>query len=167
MTFNFLVTQYRKSHSGTPKNTIVLAADNWDDYSYKTTFSATYFSARGESTHLGNLKVGCTGQPKGWTSELIPNTFANLAENWFSLGQDVDYYKNLIECFGQSEQLEVLKALRDVAADSLAFERAENEEVFASSILRSVSISAITGQFRRVISGNAPLTEFQDRKSVV
>jgi predicted ATPase len=160
MAVNFLVTQYRKSHSETPKNTIVLAADNWDDYSYKTTFSATYYSSLGESTHLGNLKIGCIGQPKGWTSELIPSAFANLAEDWFSLGQDVDYYKNLIECFGQSEQLEVLKALRDVAADSQVFERAESEVVFSTSILRSVSISAITGQFRRVISGNAPLTEF-------
>jgi predicted ATPase len=160
MNFNFLVIQHRKLHSGTPKNTIVLEADNWDDFSYKTTFTATYYSSEGEPTLLGNLKIGYVGQSKGWTSEHIPSTFAMLPESWFSLGQDVDYYKNLIECFSPSEQLEVLKALRDIAADSQTFKRAESEEVFVKSILRSVSISAITGQFKRVISGNAALTKF-------
>lgn len=160
MTVNFAVVKHRGSHSSTRRNTIVLYADNWDDFGYKTTFSAYYHSASGESTALGNLKIGCVKQAEGWTSDIILSPFDSLPESWFSLGQDVDYYKNLIKCFGQSEQREVLRALRDVAADPEAFKLAESEEVFTTSILRSVSTSAIAGQFRRVIAGNAPLTKF-------
>lgn len=156
----FYVTEYRKQHSGTPTNAIVLVADNWDDYSYRTTFAATYYSASGESKHLGNLKIGCVGQPNGSTTKHIPEAFPNLKENWFSLGQDVEYYQNLIECFGQPDALVILRSLQDVAADPGAFSRAQNEPVFSKSIMRSVSESAITGQFRRVIAGHAPLTEF-------
>lgn len=160
MDINFIVSGYRVPIARPPTNTVVLSADNWDDFNYKTTFTAIYYSARGEARHLGNLKIGCVGQSTGWTTEHIPKTFLGLPENWFSLGQDVEYYKNFLDCFGQSEGVNVLTALRDVAADPAAFASGINEPVFRTSILRSVSESAITGQFRRVISGNAPLTGF-------
>lgn len=139
----------------------VLDADNWDDYSFKTTFSLTVFDETGTKVECGSVKIGFKGQPKGRTSPSLLLPLENLPESFFSLGQDVEYYKsirnNLSGTFGTS----LLVALRDVVHDPKILRDAESEDVFQTSLTRGIRLSTIHGQFKRVLNGGAPLTEFK------
>ena len=39
------------------KNIMVLNPDNWDDYSYKTLFQATYIDEYGKRIEVGSIKI--------------------------------------------------------------------------------------------------------------
>ncbi|MBN3002519.1 AAA family ATPase [Chromobacterium alkanivorans] len=141
-------------------NTVVLAPSTWDDYSYKTLFSVVFYNSGGREVEIGTVKIGYFGQPTGWTIDTMQPSFGALPENYFSLGQDVDYYKNLQEELSEEERKDVLMALRDVVFIENLFSLACKENVFANSLTRSVSLSVIDGQFRRVLQGKAILTDF-------
>src|SRR5690606_18109324 len=138
-----------------------LSSSNWDDYSFKTSFSATFCNLQGKMIDLGTVKIGYMGQPAGWTRDKLPETFVNLPDGWFSLGQDVEYYKNAVSKLSSDDLSLVLRALRDVVADEVVLVAARNERVFKDSLMRGVSMSAIHGQFRRVLNGEVELTDFR------
>ncbi|MDY0748708.1 AAA family ATPase [Paucibacter sp. R3-3] len=137
-----------------------LTPGDWDDYSFKTTFSMTVF-LRGQKLELGTVKIGYMGQPHGWTRDLIPESFTHLPDGWFSLGQDVEYYQNLREKLPEQVRIELLTSLRDVVHDESLHARAEAESVFKNSLMRGVSNSVIQGQFKRVLRGEVELSDFK------
>ena len=140
---------------------IQLIPGNWDDYSFKTSFEVFTFDSSGQKLALGTLKIGYSDQPNGWTRDAIPQQFEALPPGWFSLGQDVEYYQNIREKLSSEDRDFVLKGLGDVVADDALFVTAEEQDVFRSSLMRSVSLSTIHGQYRRVLSGLVVLTEFK------
>lgn len=150
-----------RNESWTRRNCIYLQEDNWDDYSFKTTFYAIYVKADGRRLDLGTVKIGYVGQPHGWTREAIPKIFPFLPENWFSLGQDVEYYIKIRDSLSHEEADHILRCLRDVVVDKSRIKQFETEQVFRDSITRSVSLSHIYGQFVRVLAGDAALTKFR------
>jgi predicted ATPase len=141
-------------------NTAFLLPDNWDDYGYKTLFTLTVFDEQGEQHVIGNVKIGFVGQTGGWTEQQIPDQFQALHENFFSLGQDVDYYQSLVYELPHEMAIDVLTTLGDVVYDANRLQLVEDEGSFQTSLLRSVSRSSIEHQFRRVLNGDAPLTEY-------
>ena len=147
--------------STSPKCLAVLYTDNWDDYSFKTTFSLTVFDENGMKVECGSMKIGFKGQPEGRTSESLALPLEALSENFFSLGQDVEYYKTIRNKLSAAFGADLLVALRDVVHDSNILRDAESEEVFQASLTRSIRLSTIYGQFKRVWDGGAPLTEFK------
>lgn len=46
-------------------NVVYLSLNNWDDYSYKTTFHATLVDSAGLAHKIGDLKIGYIRQGKG------------------------------------------------------------------------------------------------------
>lgn len=141
-------------------NVFQLTSGDWDDYSFKTSFTLTVV-LEGERLEIGTLKIGYKDQPHGWTREVMPDAFAQLPEGWFSLGQDVEYYKNLKEMLPDDLRQELLRALRDVVVDDGLHAAVESERVFKDSLMRGVSQSVINGQFRRVLIGEAQLSDFK------
>lgn len=139
---------------------VQLMPGDWDDYSFKTSFTAVYFDFQGKRVDLGAVKIGYKGQPKGWTREKLSPTFDALSEEWFSLGQDVDYYKTAADELEPSERVFILSGLRDVVADDAMLAAAQNEKVFATSFMRGVSLTVIRGQFKRVLNGQVALSDF-------
>lgn len=137
-----------------------LLPSNWDDYSYKTIFTLTIFDEMGNRYQLGSVKIGYTGQPSGWTEERIPTEFDALPETFFSLGQDPDYYKKLVDELHDSLKVNLLTALGDVVYNNERLTLAENESVFRDSFLRNVNRTSIDHQFRRILRNEVPLTEF-------
>lgn len=137
-----------------------LLPSNWDDYSYKTIFTLTIFDEMGNRHQLGSVKIGYTGQPSGWTEERIPTEFYALSETFFSLGQDPDYYKKLVDELQDSLKVNLLTALGDVVYNNERLTLAENESVFLNSFLRNVNRTSIDHQFRRILRNEVPLTEF-------
>lgn len=155
------LTFYCGTHPDHAVNVAYLISNNWDDFCYKTLFKLVVFDAEGERKRIGNLKIGFVGQDHGWTSEVIPGQFNALPENFYSLGQDADYYKNIVDHLSQKTAIAVLVSLRDVVHNAECFRVAEAEDVFSTSLMRSVSRSSIEHQFKRILNHEAPLTDYK------
>lgn len=143
------------------EHVVSLSASSWDDYSFKTSFQATYVSPSNVRIELGTVKIGFVDQPVGWTKDKLKEQFDQLDSNWFSLGQDVEYYRTIQEKFPEKLKQEFLARMRDVAVDESIYDTALHEKVFQQSLLRSVSPSVIHGQYRRVLAGLPALSEFK------
>lgn len=134
--------------------------DNWNDYwEYKTLYLLTYFTPEGEMHRLGQVKIGQFKWSKEQARPEIPDEFDALDDRFFSLGQDVEYYSNIVK-LGPEVAEQILAALQDVVSNVELFERAKNEDVMGTSLMRSVSARSIEGQFKKVINGGAPLTPY-------
>ena len=139
----------------------VLDTDNWDDYSFKTMFSLTVFDEEGKRVECGSVKIGFKGQTEGRTTEELTLPLDGLPEHYFSLGQDVEYYKAIRNELSVTFGEELLAAMRDVVHDASILRQAESEEVFQTSLSRSMRISVVYEQFKRVLDGGVPLTDFK------
>ncbi|WP_339098624.1 AAA family ATPase [Pectobacterium brasiliense] len=115
-----------------PNKYFLLVADNWDDFSHKTTFLLVYFD-NGEKTALGNVKIGSNKDPVSVNA--LPPQFDSLSEGFFSLGQSTDYYRLMSKFFGKMID-SVLYSLKDVAFFSEISEDYEGLDVFRSSLIR-------------------------------
>lgn len=142
-------------------DSVYLKFDNWNDFSFVTSFEVVLYDERGLKIDLGSVKIGFKGQSESdRTYSKIPKSFDELPDEFFSLGQDVTYYQKLSDSLSQGYLDEFTVALRDVVAHDAILAMAESEGVFHTSLLRYVSRTAIEGQFRRVLRGEAPLSDF-------
>jgi predicted ATPase len=159
MPISFIVLKDKENPAGKGRDLVQLSPGDWDDYSFKTSFNITFFDSHGRRFELGTTKIGFVGQLESWSLEKIPVKFSNLPPEWFSLGQDVEYYK-AFKSLPTELGILILEALRDVVVDKNNFNRAEDEAVFSQSLMRGVSLSVINGQFTRVLAGKPVITDF-------
>lgn len=141
-------------------DTFYFYPNNWDDFGFKTTFYVSYVDKAGTECKIGSTRVGYRGQVDGWTLTHVKD---QASPNIFSLGQDVSYYQMLLAQVDASVATLYLKLVGDVAAHDEIFQSVQGEEVLRKSLMRDVSISAILGQYRRVIDGKPVLTPFRFR----
>jgi hypothetical protein len=140
-----------------------LWTDNWNDWwKYQTLYVLTYFDDHGTKHEIGALKIGQFNMPKEQTRPDLPSEFENLDNRFFSLGQDVSYYTEVIG-LGENISSQLLIALRDVVADQELFHSSLDEDVMGVSLLRSVTTRSVEGQFRRILDGGAALTQYSFR----
>ena len=141
---------------------VYLTIDHWKDFPFETRFVVHAFDKNGDGHALSGVRIGLIGQT--WEVEThtkLPRVpFDKLPEKFFSLGMDVDYYKDLFAKFDEAWRSTFLTALRDVVWDESILERVQNEEVFQTSHLRSISMSMIRDQFTSVLRGDVLLTDF-------
>ncbi|MDA8230958.1 MAG: AAA family ATPase [Magnetospirillum sp.] len=138
-----------------------LLTDNWDDwFKFNTLYSLVLFDEHGERHAIGGIKIGQFAMDEGQRRPDIPQSFDDLDERFFSLGQDDSYYDNL-NTLGADVRDRVLRGLRDVALDLDLFERALGEKVTGTSLLRSVSRATVLGQFHRIAQGGARLSRYE------
>lgn len=138
-----------------------LLADNWDDwFKFSTLFILFVFDANGEQHRVGEVKIGQFGMKEGQRSPEMPGNFETLDDSFFSLGQDDSYYETLNK-LGDALRDRILSGLRDVAVKPELFQKAQAERVTKSSLLRSVSPTSVSGQFRRLAHGGARLSRYK------
>lgn len=138
-----------------------LLVDNWDDwFTYSTLYVLYVFDAVGQEHRAGGVKIGQLGMREGQRSPDLPDTFDELGEEFFSLGQDDSYYETLNE-LGPELRDQILRGLRDSALDQDRFVRALDEKVTGVSLLRSVTRSTVQGQFARLARGGARLSRYE------
>ncbi|WP_051848725.1 protein kinase domain-containing protein [Streptomyces sp. NRRL WC-3725] len=123
-----------------------LVRDDWDDYSFKTTFRLLCVDPGGEIREIGGVKIGRFGMTAPARTPL-PDSFETLDGGFFSLGLRDTYYERLHE-LGPDLQHTVLRALNDVSFDLELFSRARTESVTDTSLLRFVSVDTVVGRFR-------------------
>lgn len=159
MNFIILPKNTRPFKSGF--NTAYLTIDHWNDYSFVTMFYLSLHDEKGDLHEVGSVKIGFKGQTtEKSTYSLLGNEFQQLSDDYFSVGQDVDYYQKISRLPIQLKNA-LLTAMKDIVFTPNLIEVAKDEEVFRISLLRSVSLSVIKGQYPRALSGRPPLTNFE------
>ena len=143
----------------TTKGNVYLKRDNWDDFSFKTTFNVTYCYENGRTDYIGQIKIGKVGMEDGRVFDLIPKQFDRLESDFFSLGQDENFYVNVSK-LGEENSIYFFTSLRDVAYDLNLFSSVRTEPVLNSSLMRSVSVFSVIEQFNRIANGGAILTKY-------
>lgn len=83
-----------------------------------------------------------------------------MPDDYFSLSENPQFYRNLFNEFDSQYREKILKALRDVVFDETRFSKYQNEEVFKISLMRYVSEQLVRGQLKRALEGKALLTRF-------
>lgn len=145
------------------RNLGYLWIDNWDDwFTYNTLYILTYFDTEGLKHEIGGVKIGQFGMAKGQKRPSLPTSFEELDDNFFSLGQDADYYSKIMS-LGTDISNQLLSALNDIAADEHLYHNVLKEDVTGISLLRSVNMKTIEGQYRRILKGGVELTNFYFR----
>jgi len=141
-------------------NTAYLSVDNWNDHSFRTLFFLTIFDKSGVEYEIGNVKIGFKGQTKSTsTYAKMDKNFSLLGDEFFSLGAEIEYYKNLNKL--QIELKEsILKALEDIVFKPEKLKSIEDEDVLNVSLFRDVSLSDVNGPFSRVLQGLNELSNF-------
>lgn len=138
----------------------MLSHDSWDDwFTYSTLYGVMYYDGSGAARYLGSVKIGQYGMKSGQRSPILPDHFQSIGNDFFSVGQDVSYYETL-NSYGAEFRDDILIALNDIANDSIIYEKAIKENVTKISLLRSVSITSVEGQYRRLAQGFAKLTPY-------
>ena len=136
--------------------------DNWNDFSFVTLFELVYVDDNLVTHEIGSVKIGYFGQKESERNLSKGESFETLPSNSFSLGQSDSYYEKLNE-LGEAVRDDILKSLNDIAKFPEIYEKAKNERVTRISLLRSISQTSVTGQFRRIASGGAKLTAYTFR----
>jgi predicted ATPase len=125
-----------------------LLRDSWDDFGYKTSFSLYLPDEKGILENLGLVKISKKGHPQGYTT--IDSKFTSLGGAFFSLGQSANYYQAISSRAFSSE---ILDALNDIVYSDVSREAAFNEQITEFSLLRTITVSSVIGQFKRIIEG--------------
>ena len=110
---------------------IVFLSDNWDDFNFKTLHHFCLFKKNGEKVVLGDVKI----LQQDSLSTTLPDVFDSLGDEFFSLGQDDNYYKNLRTYFPKTHR-SVLGALNDVVIKPQLLDKIETTSGFLNSLVR-------------------------------
>lgn len=142
-------------------NTVYLEIDLWNDYSFVTMFHLSLHDKDGMHHDIGDIKIGFKGQTtRDSTFKKLPDKFTTLSSEYFSLGQNTDFYRK-ISSLPNSLGKSILSSLRDIVLQPNIIDEAREEEVFSTSLLRNISLSVVKGQFARVLDGKPELTNFR------
>ena len=139
------------------RGTCYLVNDNWDDFSFKTSFDSILLDAAGERRDLGGVKI----LKRGMTGGRVPlaDRFSQLDDDWCSMGMSREYYVALSK-LDEELRTEYLSAIRDCVADKRIWHAFRDEEGMRTSLLRSVSTRDVETNFSRILSGDAALTSY-------
>lgn len=83
-----------------------------------------------------------------------------LESNNFSLGQSDMYYERLNN-LGSETRDTFLRKMKDIAKDKVIYDKAIQENVTKTSLLRSISESTVLIQYRRLAFGGVRLTDYK------
>lgn len=169
---------------------LILSASDWDDYGFKTDFSARLHNLKnGTKYEIGTLKVGYKNQPevsKTIENQKLKNIITNkLDAEFFSMFNSEESYHSLFNCFEieydnlieneiieeslskskfvKEKVHELLNGLNDIVyTRKITKDKSILEEnVFKHSFLRSTSIKTILNSYSDIVFGKIGKTNFE------
>jgi predicted ATPase len=139
----------------------LLLEDDWDDwFTYSTKYHLFYYDSSGKRLRIGSVKIGQRRMKSGQRRPNLDPSFSSLDERFFSLGQESEYYEELVKLGLDGS---VLSNLNDIVQNNEIFRKVRLEDVTRTSLLRSVKEATILGEFTRILVGAAPLTPYNFR----
>ena len=157
MFFHLVTTESEIKQENKPA--AYLIHDNWNDwFKFRTMYTLYVLGTAGAVVRAGSVKIGQFGMTGTTESAALPEIFDGLDSRFFSIGQDEDYYQSINELVDLREF--IYSGLRDCAFNPEIFAAAAEEYVMHESLLRSVSLSSVTGRLHRLAHGNAELTHY-------
>lgn len=158
---NFTILQRNEKVPSSSKNHAFLKIDHWNDYSFVTMFYLSILDDNSNLHNIGNIKIAFKGQTVDTpTHKKIDHHFSKLSSDFFSVGEDVNFYKKLSK-LNKSLVKDILTSLNDIALNQDIITNVKDEEVFRVSLLRDSSLTSIKGQYARVLDGKPKLTDFK------
>lgn len=145
--FTFEVHDHFLDSSG-KEGVVYLLRSSWDDFGYKTSFNVMIFLGE-KYENIGTIKIGTNdsnyAKEGGFVD--IPKKFPYLPSEFFSLGQDIEFYINFSDKIG----LDSLYLLNDIILNE-RYEPLYQEKlgVFINSLNRFFSYTTFE-QVRRFI----------------
>lgn len=134
---------------------IILGDSKWDDwFEFETVYKVSYLK-NNKRIELGGIKIA-----KRYQSERrapLSEEFDSLPEDYFSLGTSSFYYERLKEL---DEREEILVALKDIAFNLELFNMVASDRVTKISLLRDITPTMVRGQWHRIATGGAELTNY-------
>ncbi|MBL4282198.1 AAA family ATPase [Vibrio fluvialis] len=158
---NFTLVPRNQAVPLSGKDTAYLKIDNWNDFSFVTMFYLVVFDEHGTKHDIGNVKIGFKGQTtQQATYSSLTSSFEKLPAGYFSLGEDDGYYETIVDKLSPQTIESLLNGLNDIVLKPNIINSIRDEEVFGKSLLRYSSLSAVHGQFTRILNGDAEPTPY-------
>jgi predicted ATPase len=110
---------------------IVVLTDDWDDYHFRTLYHLCLFKNIDKKIVLGDVKILQRGEQR----TKLPDEFQSLGGDFFSLGQEEDYYTNMREHLPKTH-MDLLGALNDVVVKPQHLDEIETTSGFRNSLIR-------------------------------
>ena len=131
-----------------------LVRDNWDDFHFKTLFGAVLVGPDQDRLDLGGVKIANRGMQRLTAIQLhpIPTEFERLDDSFYSLGQGVEYYKEL-KRLPDDTRTEFFHAVRDIAFTKTLADEFKDEPAFQKSVFRFQNFSTVITQYHRIGNG--------------
>lgn len=152
-----IITSSKYTPTAGEPNSCFLMQDNWDDFGFKTSFTLYYTDRNTKIRQIGYLKIMKKGMEDGWTE--TPKKFESLPNEFCSLGNDQNYYEELM-LLPNFIRSKILDGLRDCVNNQDIFQEFEQEKAMRKSLLRDVTTRNVTESFRNILLGNAKLTPY-------
>ncbi|EOE6875294.1 AAA family ATPase [Klebsiella aerogenes] len=143
------------------RNVIYLRKDSWNDYSYRTLFNMEVKDANAVLHKIGGVKIGFFGQTTDIASyeEINSSNFTKLDDRFFALGDSLEFYQNIMDLPDELSSW-ILTNINDVVKNNGLIDKVLNEDVFKTSLLRSININTLKGQFTRLVNHDVLLTKY-------
>lgn len=133
---------------------------SWDDwFTYETSYGL-WVKKNGQPYFIGTTKIGSSKMKSGQRTADVPSEFTVLAEDFFSLGNDEAFYIELNTPIMSEYREAILNGLRDISFDEELYLKVNKTNVFTVSLSRDISLTSITGRFRRLSQGNIKLSNY-------
>ena len=97
-------------------DSVIFIQDSWNDYNYLDMFRVKYASKQNEVTYIGNCRIITSTFNDHNIYDCIKNNFNNqkLKNNFVSMGEDIEFYVNLISTLGIVKAKNILERINDV-----------------------------------------------------
>ncbi|WP_139685075.1 AAA family ATPase [Vibrio tasmaniensis] len=132
------------------KNSFFLKNNSWDDYSYRTTYELYFIGEDKSYQIIGHVKVAKKGLTEG-ERPLQNGKLEALDGNYFSLGQDKEFYTNLRSLSTNYGSL-FLSSLNDISFNYKLWVENYSESALIISLMRDVTALDVVS-FNLVFNG--------------
>lgn len=146
-----IVNFYEKDISYPNDNDCFILTNNnwWNDYTYKTRYRLYYY-LDGELHEVGEVKIMKKHETD--TSQVLPNTFVALSDEYCSLGATISYYDRMKDLF-KKEAYTILRQLRDTAFYESIYKQFEDDKVYKTSLVRENEAERAKREGRYIVYG--------------
>ena len=161
----FVVRRHRERIPNSPRPIFALTTDNWDDFGHVIQFHLAYIDKDGAETRIGAVKIlhrisSPQGTNQGGARHRTSQIFQLLSEDFISLAQEDDYYKNLNKLFGDNGK-DILIALRDIAWQPALSADFEPTTPFRNAMMRENGARRSRRFGQAWVQGQSILREFR------